>query len=150
MRATTPESASVCRGRRYLLAHRRTKSGVEGEKELLDVLPVGVRRRARAEVERRCVQEDEDGGDAAVVKEAEAAHLIAEEAGAGIAADRREPEHADLLIEISLVGDLELLRLAFDRREAVGAERQAMAGGARQHPGVDRRVLEETRARRLL
>ena len=38
-----------------------------------------------------------------------------------------DAEHADLLIEVAQVGDLELLRLALERRQAVGAERQAVA-----------------------
>src|SRR5262249_11623285 len=102
---------------RDLLADGRLESGVEREQELLDVLPVG-----RVEIlEHGSRDEVEHGGHAAVVQEPEAPHLIADGGAAGDAG------HADLLVEVAEVSDLELLRLALEGREAVGAERQPVA-----------------------
>src|SRR5262245_65146328 len=93
------------RGRRVdrdLLADGRLESGVEREQERLDVLPVG-----RVEIlEHGSRDEVEHGGHAAVVQEPEAPHLIADGGAAGDAG------HADLLVEVAEVSDLELLRLA--------------------------------------
>src|SRR5262249_61985951 len=102
---------------RHLLADGRRESGIEGEQELLELLLLG----GVQVLEHRRGNEVEDGRDAAVVEHAEATHLLAERALAG------DAELADLLVEVPEVGDLELLRLALERRQAVGAERQAAA-----------------------
>ena len=72
------------------------------------------------ERERVGAVEAEERVDAAVVEEAEAAHLIALVAVVAGAEerDRRHPEHADLLVQVPQVRDLELLGLALDRRLA--------------------------------
>src|SRR5207253_7186071 len=93
------------------------------------------------------------GRSAAVVGGARAAHLVALEAGSRDARGAvRGAEHADLLVEVSEVRDLELLGLPFEGREAVRAEEAArdverMAGVALLR--VDRRVEVEVLARRL-
>jgi hypothetical protein len=75
----------------------------------------------------RC--EAEERVDAAVVQEAEAADLIAEEAVVARvdAASRRHPKHADLLVHVAEVRDLEVLGLGLEARAAIAAEEPGIA-----------------------
>jgi hypothetical protein len=66
--------------------------------------------------------EAEQRVDAAVVQEAESAHLIAGVRGA-TAVGRRKAEHANLLVHVAQVRNLEELRLAFESVAAVAAEK---------------------------
>ena len=68
--------------------------------------------------------EAEDGVGAAVVEEAEAAHLVALEAVVAAVVERhlRHAEHADLLVQVAQVRDLQLLRLELEAGEAVAPE----------------------------
>ena len=101
------------RGReRHLLADDRPEPRVHGQHERLDVPPL----RVVLEIEDLRMQEDEDRGDGAVVEEAEAAHLGTDRTRAGDARGTvRKAEHADLLVEVPEMRDLELLHLAFER-----------------------------------
>ena len=98
------------------------------EHELLEVLRV----RDRV-AEHVGAMEAEGRVDAAVVQEAEAAHLRALVAVVPRAhpRDRRHAEHADLLVEVPQVRDLEHLGLVLERGEAVGAEEARSPGRAR-------------------
>ena len=91
--------------------------------------------------------EAEEGVHAAVVQEAEAAYLRALVAVvAGVQErDRRHAEHADLLVGVAQVGDLEQLGLELEAREPIGAE-EAVGGvevvasiAVLEHVGVLRR-----------
>src|SRR5262249_18104495 len=89
--------------------------------------------------------EAEERVDATVVQEAEPPHLIALIAVVTGAEEghRRHPEHADLLVGVAKVRDLELLRLALDRRATVGG---VEGGGSVEHvaPGA---ILDAVRDR---
>ncbi len=75
-------------------------------------------------VEHRRLEEAEDGVDAAIVQEAEAADLIALVAVVARVQerDRRHAEHADLLVQVPQVRDLHDLLFVLEARVAVGAE----------------------------
>src|SRR5262249_697438 len=97
---------------------------------------VRVGRRSEATVEYRRVVEAEERVGAAVVEEPEAAHLYRLRRGRrteggsrdaavvprGDGVDRRHPEHADLLVQIPKVRDLQMLGLVLEAREPVGPE----------------------------
>jgi hypothetical protein len=99
---------------------------VEGEQERLDVASAwcsaaGPLPKSKTDACRK-LKTVKDG---AVVQEPEPPHLIA-----------GRSEHADLLVEVPQVGDLELLGLALDARAAVGAERQVVTERALDERGV--------------
>ena len=111
--------AAVGAGQRDLLADDRREIAVEREDERFDLAPL----RIVGKGEHGCMQEVEDVVDAAVVQEAETAHLRPGRPGARKSRlHLRHAEHADLLVQIAQVGDFELLRLALEGGEAIGAE----------------------------
>ena len=75
-------------------------------------------------------EEAEDGVDAAVVQEAEAADLRA----ARRRADAGRAEHADLLVDVPQVRDLEHLGLALERAEARRCRRSRARGSSVWQP----------------
>ena len=124
------DDAGVGGVERDLLADDRREVGVEGEHELLDVAALLVVLEADGRPADGVVAEDvgveeaEEGVDGAVVQEAEAADLRAlerqvERRDAG---DVEHAEHADLLVEVAQVRDLDDLHLVLEARLAVGAE----------------------------
>ena len=119
---------------RDLLADDRREGRVEGEDELLEV----ARARSSSRMKTRRVQEVEDGGDAAVVQEAEAAHLVALMLAArGRDVDERHvghAEHADLLVGVPQVRDLELLRSRSRRSSRPSVPKKPCAGSSAWQP----------------
>jgi len=116
---TSPHRRGVGARERDLLPDDGCQVAVEREHELLELRALGV-----VDAEHAGAVEAEERVDAAVVQEAESAHLGAEARRIAVAEEGhlRHAEHADLLIGVAQVGDLELLRLAFDRHEAVRTE----------------------------
>src|SRR5438876_5033070 len=147
MRAVTAEAAKVVEVADTCWPTIGTEPGVERHEERLDLSALRVRIATEGEHVR--VDEIEDAVDAAVVQKAEAAHLIAEEAGGRGLRAGRDSERAYLLVEVPEVGDLELLRLPLERRESVGADRQLVAERALEYAAIDRRVEEDVLAGRL-
>src|SRR5207247_5135923 len=131
----------------HLLADDRREPRVERHEERLDLTALRVR--VATEVEDARVQEVEDRIDAAVVQEAEGAHLVTHRARRRRLRARRHAEHADLLIEVPEMRDLELLRLALERREAVGADRHLVAEHTLERAAVDLGIEEDVLSRRL-
>src|SRR6185436_10325053 len=113
-------------GQRDLLADDRREVSVEREHVLLEVaarLRIG-NADARAEqvvAEHDRAQEAIDGVDDAVVRQTEAADLVAEVAALVDVEEARvrEAEHADLGVDVPQVRNLEDLRDAFEARAAV-------------------------------
>jgi hypothetical protein len=109
---------------------------------MLRVAALGVAGGAGGKREARLLQEAEDGVEAAVVAEAEAA----------VVGLRREVE-ADLLVEVAELRDVHRLRLAKVVRrdqEGAGAGRHRVARHAGRRRLIERRVREERRAVRRI
>ena len=124
---------------RHLLAHAGLQARVEGEQELLDLAPwVRSRFWKTGDATKFCTVETERQ------QEAEAADLVTDRPAS------RDAELADLLVQVAQVGDLELLRLALDRREAVRPERQPVAERAGDRAGIGGLVQEQILTRRLI
>ena len=127
---TRPHRAGVGRRQRDLLADDRGQVAVEGEQELLDLMPFRIAREADAGPAHRVVGEDvgveeaEQRVDAAVVKKAEAAHLGPLRRLIERPRPRHVelPEHADLLVQVAQVRDLDDLLLVLEAGAPVGAE----------------------------
>src|SRR5262249_53593422 len=117
-----PDDAAVGRRERHLLADHRRQVAVEREQELFDVASgriVGEADVRTADVvvaEHRGVEEAEQRVDAAVVQKAEAADLRALEGQIEriLAGDVERAEHADLLIQVAQVRDLDDLFLVLE------------------------------------
>src|SRR5262249_34449872 len=104
---------------RDLLTDDRRQIRIEREHERLDVV-----RLLGRQAEHRRAEEARDRIDAAVVQEAESAHLLTHEGALGRAdrRDRRHAEHPDLLVRVAQMRDLEVLRLAIERAVAIRSE----------------------------
>src|SRR5262249_7259631 len=119
-------------GEGHLLSDDRGEVRVERQDELLDLSSHGVRAAPRAEsdIAHDRIAEAEERVDAAVVQEAEAAHLVrlaGEGTGRAVVAgvdsgDRWHAEHAHLLVRVAQMRDLEILGLVLEGRQAVGPE----------------------------
>src|SRR5262249_27004010 len=124
-----PDGGGVVVLQRYLLPYDRGQVGVEGEHVLLDIPPRGIgvdQREAGVDlgIEYLRVHEAEYGIHRPLVREPEAANLVAEVGSAGVVeeADGSKSEHSNLGVHVAQVGNLEDLLDALEAGVLAGAE----------------------------